>query len=346
MVAAPARLRGRAIHFRSGQRPMMKIYLPLNGGLRCVPDADTASVPPEALWIDLFDPSPEERQAVNNTLGVDLPTRADMEEIEVSSRLYAENGGLYMTALVLANSGTESPVAGVVTFALIRNTLVTIRYTEPQPFRTFEARCRRGTVPATKAENVLLDLLDVIVDRLADIQERASVEIEGISNEIFDPDSSEHPITSREFQDVLRALGRKHNLTGKIRESLLTLSRVLAFLAQAMDTSPNKDVLPHVKTVTRDIQSLQDHLGYLAAKLNYLLDATLGLINIDQNNIIKIMSVAALIFLPPTLIASIYGMNFEHMPELKWMSGYPVSLVLMALSAVVPYVWFKRKGWL
>jgi magnesium transporter len=325
---------------------MMKIYLPLNGGLRIAQDADTASVPPEALWIDLFDPSPEERQAVNNTLGLDLPTRADMEEIEVSSRLYAENGALYMTGLVLANSGTESPVAGVVTFALIRNTLITIRYTEPQPFRTFEARCRRGTVPATKAENVLLDLLDVIIDRLADIQERASVEIEGISREIFDPDNSQHPITSREFQDVLRALGRKHDLSGKIRESLLTMSRVLAFLAQAMDTSPNKDVLPHVKTLTRDVQSLQDHLSYLATKLSYLLDATLGLINIDQNNIIKIMSVAAMVFLPPTLIASVYGMNFQHMPELTWMEGYPLSLVLMVVSAVGPYIWFKRKGWL
>jgi len=325
---------------------MMKIFMPLNGGLRIVPDADTASVPHEALWIDLIDPSPEERQAVNNALGVDLPTRADMEEIEVSSRLYAENGALYMTALVLANSGTENPVAGVVTFALIRNTLVTIRYAEPQPFRTFEARCRRGTVPATKAENVLLDLLDVIVDRLADIQERASVEIEGISREIFDPDNSQHPITSREFQDVLRALGRKHDLSGKIRESLLTLARVLAFLAQAMDTSPNKDVLPHVKTLTRDVQSLQDHLGYLASKLSYLLDATLGLINIDQNNIIKIMSVAAMVFLPPTLIASIYGMNFTVLPEKDWTFGYPLSLVMMFLSAVLPYIWFKRKGWL
>jgi len=325
---------------------MIKIYMPLNGGLRAVPDADGTAIPAEALWIDLFDPSPEERQAVNNTLGVELPTRADMEEIEVSSRLYAENGGVYMTALVLANSGTESPVAGVVTFVLVRNTLITIRYTEPQPFRTFEARCRRGTVGASKAENVLLDLLDVIIDRLADIQERASAEIESISRDIFDPDNDRHPITSREFQDVLRALGRKHDLSGKIRESLLTLARMLAFLTQAMDTKPNKDVLPHVKTLTRDVQSLQDHLAYLAGKLSYLLDATLGLINIDQNNIIKIMSVAAMVFLPPTLIASVYGMNFQHMPELGWVSGYPLSLVLMAVSAVVPYLWFKRKGWL
>ncbi|MDR3526010.1 MAG: magnesium/cobalt transporter CorA [Rhizomicrobium sp.] len=325
---------------------MMKTYLPRNGGLRIVPDADSAAVPPEVLWIDLYDPSPEERQAVNNALGLDLPTRADMEEIEVSSRLYAEHGALYMTALVLANSGTENPVAGVVTFVLVRNTLITIRYTEPQPFRTFEARCRRGTVPATKAENVLLDLLDVIIDRLADIQERASSEIELISREIFDPDSSQHPSSSRQFQDVLRALGRKHDLSGKIRESLLTLSRMLAFLQQAMDTAPNKDVLPHLKTLTRDVNSLQDHLAYLVSKLSYLLDATLGLINIDQNNIIKIMSVAAMVFLPPTLFASIWGMNFHHMPELNSDWGYPIAWIVMLVSAIVPYVWFKRKGWL
>jgi magnesium transporter len=325
---------------------MLKTYMPLNGGLRIVPDADSAAIPPQALWIDMFDPSPEERQAVNNALGIDLPTRADMEEIEVSSRLYAENEALYMTALVLANSGTENPVAGVVTFALIHNTLVTIRYTEPQPFRTFEARCRRGTVAARKAENVLLDLLDVIIDRLADIQERASTEIELISRDIFDPDNTEHPITSGEFQNVLRALGRKHDLAGKIRESLLTLSRMLAFLQQAMDTDVHKEALPHVKTLTRDISSLQDHLGYLSNRLSYLLDATLGLINIDQNNIIKIMSVAAMVFLPPTLFASIWGMNFHEMPELSSHWGYPIAWVVMIVSAIVPYIWFKRKGWL
>jgi magnesium transporter len=323
---------------------MMKTYLPQNGGMRLLPEPDnTAS--PDALWIDLYDPTPEERQAVNNALGTELPTRADMEEIEASSRLYAEGDDLFMTALVMANSGTEKPVAGVVSFVLIRNTLVTIRYTEPQPFRTFEARCRRGTVSAGKAEFVLLGLLDVIVDRVADILERAGSEIEEISREIFDP-ADTHAFTSRDFREVLRALGRKHDLSGKARESLLTLARMLAFLAQAMDTETTRSVLPHVKTLTRDVQSLQDHLSYLAGKLSYLLDATLGLINIDQNNIIKIMSVAAMVFLPPTLIASVYGMNFQHMPELSWVSGYPLSVLLMVVSAVLPYMWFKRNGWL
>jgi magnesium transporter len=325
---------------------MMKKYVPQNGAQRLMPEDDGGTVPPQAMWIDLCDPSPEERQAVNNSLGIELPTREDMEEIEISSRLYAEGDGLFMTALVMANSGTENPVAGVVSFILIRNTLITVRYTEPQPFLTFDARCRRGTVSANKAENALLGLLDVIIDRAADIQERMSSEIEAISHSIFNPSDDAHALSSRDFREVLRALGHQHDLSGKLRESLLTLSRMLAFLAQAMDTNPNKDVLPHVKTLTRDVQSLQDHLGYLASKLSYLLDATLGLINIDQNNIIKIMSVAAMVFLPPTLIASVYGMNFQHMPELSWVSGYPLSLILMVVSAVLPYMWFKRKGWL
>jgi len=144
----------------------------------------------------------------------------------------------------------------------------------------------------------------------------------------------------------LRALGRKHDLSSKIRDSLLSLARMLAFLAQAMDTQPNKDVLPHIKTLTRDVQSLQDHSSYMGTKLSYLLDATLGLINIDQNNIIKIMSVAAMVFLPPTLFASIWGMNFHFMPEIGEWWGYPLAIVVMIFSAVLPYLFFKRKGWL
>ncbi|HEY4986015.1 MAG TPA: CorA family divalent cation transporter, partial [Bradyrhizobium sp.] len=141
-------------------------------------------------------------------------------------------------------------------------------------------------------------------------------------------------------------LGRKHDLTGKMRESLLSISRVLSFLTPAMEGKPNKDVRTHIKTLTRDVQSLQDHTSFLGGKLNYLLDATLGLINIDQNNIIKIMSVAAIVFLPPTLFASIWGMNFQNMPDLHTTFGYYVALVIIVISGILPYVFFKRRGWL
>ena len=325
---------------------MLKIYRLQNGSLKGAEVAEGDAIPAGSLWLDLLNPTPEERRAVDNALGMEMPTRADMEEIEVSSRLYQEGDGIFMTALILSNTDSEQPTADVVTFVLAHEKLVTIRYIDPQPFRTFSLRCERTNLHATSAEAVLLGLLDVIIDRMADVLERVGADIEAVSRDIFNPDTKANT-GARDFQDVLRTLGRKHDLTGKMRESLLTVSRVLSFLMQALDTAkPSKDIKAHLKTLTRDVQSLQDHSSYLAGKLSYLLDATLGLINIDQNNIIKIMSVAAMVFLPPTLFASIWGMNFKVMPELDWVLGYPFAFVVIIVSAILPYLWFKRRGWL
>ena len=324
---------------------MLKIYQQQNGGLRGVALSESDAIPADTPWIDLISPSNEERRKVNDLLGIEMPTRADMEEIEVSSRLYQEDGGIFLTALVLSNTETDTPVADVVSFVLIHDKLVTIRYIDPQPFKTFAARCDRGSTVPQRAEMVLMALLDTIIDRMADVLERAGAEIETVSREIFQPHEGS-VMQSKDFQNVLRRLGRKHDLTGKMRESLLSISRVLSFLTPAMEGKPNKDVRTHIKTLTRDVQSLQDHTSFLGSKLNYLLDATLGLINIDQNNIIKIMSVAAIVFLPPTLFASIWGMNFQAMPELHSAVGYPFALVIIVISGILPYVWFKRRGWL
>jgi magnesium transporter len=324
---------------------MLKSYRPQDGGFKgTVVDAD-GQIPMDAVWLDLFDPTAEERENVNRLLGIELPTRADMEEIEISSRLYAEAGSTFMTALVLANSDTDQPTTAVITFVLSQEKLITVRFADPQPFRTFEGRCQRGTVLARRPETLLLGLVDVIVDRLADILERVGAEIETVSREIFGTEAA-GVLDTKAFQTVLRRLGRKNDLTGKMRESLLTISRMLSFLTQQVEDRADKEARSHIRTIARDIQSLQDHSSYLAGKLSYLLDATLGLINIDQNNIIKIMSVAAIVFLPPTLIASIYGMNFKYMPELDLWWAYPGSIALMILSAIVPYLWFKRRGWL
>ena len=324
---------------------MLKVYQQQNGGLKGVALSEGDAIALDAVWIDLLSPTNEERRKVGALLGIEMPTRADMEEIEVSSRLYQEEGGIFLTALIISNSETENPDADVISFVLTHDKLVTIRYIDPQPFRTFAMRCERGSVTPQKAEMVLMALLDVIVDRMADVLERAGAEIETLSKDIFQP-SEGTVLQSKDFQNVLRRLGRKHDLTGKMRESLLSVSRVLSFLTPAMEGKPNKDVRTHIKTLTRDVQSLQDHTGFLGGKLNYLLDATLGLINIDQNNIIKIMSVAAIVFLPPTLFASIWGMNFQAMPELHSMIGYPIALVIIVISGILPYVWFKRRGWL
>jgi magnesium transporter len=319
---------------------MLKAYRLQNGGLKGTEILEGAPIASESVWIDLLNPTGAERQAVNALLAMEMPTRADMEEIEVSSRLYTEDGGVFMTALVLSHAETDRPMADVVTFVLARDKLITIRYIDPQAFRTFAARCERTMVAAPRAEGVLNALLDVIVDRMADVLERVGADVEAISREIFASHGDR-----RDFQAVLRRLGAKHDLTGKMRECLLTMSRMLTFLSAA-DTKAAKDARAHVKTLARDAQSLLDHSSFLASKLSYLQDATLGLINNEQNNIIKIMSVAAMVFLPPTLIASIEGMNFRYMPELAWSGGYIFSLVLMVVSAVVPYIWFKRRGWL
>ena len=324
---------------------MLKAYQQINGGLKGTVIAEGDPIPAGALWIDLLNPTVEERQRVGLSLGTEMPTRADMEEIELSSRLYSENNSLFMTAMILAHMDTDLPLADAVTFVLSPDKLVTLRYIDPQPFRTFALRCERSTVAASKPDMVLVQLLDIIIDRMADILERNGADVEAISREIFDPQAATRGMR-RDFQEILRRLGTKHGLTSKMRESLLTINRMLTFLNQATDNKAQKDVHGHIKTLTRDVMSLQDHSTFLANKLSYLQDATLGLINNEQNNIIKIVSVAALVFLPPTLFASIWGMNFEHMPELSWLWGYPISIVVIIIAAILPYIYFKRRGWL
>ncbi|HEY2070793.1 MAG TPA: magnesium/cobalt transporter CorA [Rhizomicrobium sp.] len=325
---------------------MLKTFQPQDGGLKAADIAEDGTIPATTLWLDLLNPTPDERKRVDRFLGMELPTRADMEEIEISSRLYQEEGGTFMTALILTNADTDNFSADVVTFVLAHDRLITIRYIDPQPFRTFAIRCERTPLHSARAETVLLNLIDMIIDRMADVLEHIGGDVEAISNEVFNPGKG-HTIGAKDFQSVLGRLGRKHGLTSKMRESLLSLGRVLTFLTQATEGHhTSKDIRAHIKTLTRDVQSLQDHSSFIAGKLAYLQDGTLGLINNEQNNIIKIMSVAAIVFLPPTLIASIYGMNFKFLPELDFAWGYFYSLGLMVISGAVPYLWFKRRGWL
>jgi magnesium transporter len=328
----------------NGKRRMLKAYQQQNGGLKGVTVGEGESPPAGALWLDMLNPTLEERRKVDKFLGLELPTRADMEEIEISSRLYQEDTTLFMTAMVMAQTDTDLPTADAVTFVLTPERLVTIRYIDPQPFRTYALRCERSVVNAARGEFVLMQLLDAIIDRMADILEKTGADVEIISAEIFSPVS--HKMGTRDFQGILRRLGQKHGLTSKMRESLLTIMRMLTFLTQSVDNKHNKETRTHVKTLVRDVQSLQDHSSFVATKVSYLQDGTLGLINNEQNNIIKIMSVASIVFLPPTLFASIWGMNFHHMPELDETWAYPVAVVIIIISGILPYVYFKRRGWL
>lgn len=298
------------------------------------------------VWFDADNPGETEIDALEQALGIEVPTRADMEEIEDSSRLYTENGAAFMTANLPSRVDTEDPVLAPVTFILTGDRLVTLRYHEPRAFRVFETRAARTDLGCSDGMNVLIALLEMVVDRLADILEKIGRDVEQISRTIFRPPSST-PGGDTDYQAVLRDLGRRGDLIANVTDSLVTLERLIAFLAaSAAPRGAGKDGRLRIKTLGRDTRFLTDHTTALSNKLTFLLDATLGMISIQQNSIIKIFSVAAVVFLPPTLIASIYGMNFAGMPELHWAFGYPFALGLMVASAVASYLFFKSRGWL
>jgi magnesium transporter len=305
-------------------------------------------LPDEVVWIDLKGPLPDEIRSVERRLGIEMPTREEMREIEASSRVYEDGDALYLTAPMIVNADTEKPSTTEVTFILKGDRLVTLRYAEPQPFRSLKPRLERYGAGLASGQAVFFWLVDAIIARLADILERAAADVDALSNQIFAAARSQH---RAEQPDLVRAIGRiglNGEMTSRVRESLHTITRILFALGQypAIPSGSRKDTRTRAKTLGRDAQSLSGHAEFLSHKINFLLDATLGLINIEQNAIIKIFSVVAVVFLPPTLIASIYGMNFDLMPELHWELGYPFALLLMVLSAVLPYFLFKRRGWL
>ncbi len=324
---------------------MIKAFVADNDRLRVVDDL--AANKDRIVWADLLCPTKEEETTIEDWIGVGIPTREEMEEIEISSRLYIENGAYVMTATLPAHADGDRPVMSPVTFVLAGNRLITVRYHEPRAFQTFPLRAEKADIGCNNGETILIALLEAIVDRLADVLERASNEVLQISHDIFHPAEKKASKRDRDFQLILRRIGSKEDLVSKIQDSLLTLQRMSGFLANATSQGKNgKDSRTRVKTISRDVISLSDHASFQTQKITFLLDATLGMINIEQNGIIKIVSVAAVVFLPPTLVASVYGMNFDVMPELKWLLGYPFAIALMVVSAVLPFWFFRRKGWL
>lgn len=322
---------------------MITAYVRSNGTLSPLPVEPHGQIPEAVVWLDLLEPTPEEERFVDEVLGLDVPSEEEMQEIEVSSRLYQERGALYMTATVMVGADTAKPGRSPVTFVLIGHRLLTLRYAEPLPFRVFAAQARRHTVPSSTGEEVLAGLLDAIVDRVADILERVQGEIDTLSSDIFVRDETAPRL---DFEEVLRRVGQVQALTTQARESLVSIARLLSFIGRPGETKLPKAFERGFKTIARDVMALSDHASFLTSNINFMLDATLGMINNEQNGIIKIFSVAAVVFLPPTLVASIYGMNFDIIPELKWQFGYLWAIGLMIASAIVPYWYFKRRGWL
>jgi magnesium transporter len=322
---------------------MISVYVPRHGRLERVPVEVGGLLPDEAVWLDLVTPTAQEDKAVEQFLGIAVPTREEMQEIEVSSRLYIENGARYMTATLMCRSESDAPKTTPVTFILSHHRLATVRYDDPRPFAIVETKLGRNCPAKVAGDSILFDLLDAVIDRAADILERVGGEVDELSRMIFDPEDAQPPV----YSEVLKKLGRLGDLTSKVRESLVSIGRVLLFLANESEGLKwSKDTRTQLQSMQRDVISLTDHASYIGNKVTFLLDAMLGVVNLQQNAIIKIFSVAAVVLMPPTLVASIYGMNFKHMPELDWPMGYPMALVIMLLAAIVPYMYFKWKKWL
>ncbi|MGY3454127.1 magnesium transporter CorA family protein [Bradyrhizobium sp. USDA 4353] len=325
---------------------MFSVFVPSESSLKKAAVTDPAALPENAVWVDLVNPSSAEDRAVEQLAGIAVPTREDMQEIEISSRLYIENGARYMTATLMCHSDTDMPRTTAVTFILTGHRLVTVRYDQPRPFAVVEAKLARSCAPGITGEMVLMELLDAVIDRCADILERVGADIDQVSHEIFEPNNERHG-HAKQYSQILIAIGRKGDLTSKVRESLVSIGRLVTFLSAVVEgVKWSKDMREQLKTMQRDVASLTDHASYLAGKITFVLDAMLGVVNLEQNNIIKLFSVMAVVLMPPTLIASIYGMNFKAMPELEWAHGYPMALVLMLICAIVPYYIFKLKKWL
>ncbi len=303
-------------------------------------------IPPEAVWIDLVAPTQEEDKLVEAFVGIAVPTREEMQEIEVSSRLYVENGARYMTATLMCQSDTDMPQHTPVTFILASHRLITVRYDDPKPFVLVGNKLARVCQPSVNGDAVLMDLLDAVIDRAADILEHVGADVDRVSHTVFDPGGRRTNRTLT-YRFTLKSIGRHGDLTSKVRESLVSIGRLVLFLAnEAEGMKLPKDMRAQLKTMQRDVQSLSDHTTFITNKITFLLDAMIGFVNIEQNNVIKIFSVVAVVLMPPTLVASIYGMNFKHMPELDWLLGYPMALVLMFIAAILPYVFFKWRKWL
>jgi len=300
----------------------------------------------DVVWIDMVYPVAEEEALLERALNIAIPTREDMAEIEISSRVYGEGGAMFLTANLLSLPNGRDPIIAPVTFVLSDNRLITVRYHAPRPFQTFVELSMKTQLGCSHGNAVLIALFETIVDRLADILEQASHGLDDISKSIF-VHGARIKRRPGHLAEVLEHIGRAEDLNGKVRDSLATIDRLAGFLMQFTSAAKaDRDDKGRVKTLARDLHSLADYATIQGQKVTFLLDATLGMINIEQNKILGIFSIVAFVFLPPTLIASLYGMNFDVMPELHWRWGYPFALGMMFMSAVLPYLFFKRRGWL
>jgi len=299
----------------------------------------------EAIWIDLYRPQPEQSARMFSELGIEVPTLEDMEEIEISNRLYREAGKDYMTVILPGSRPDGAQVSGPVTFILTPDRLVTVRHHAPRPFETFPTRADRSSAGCATQQRLFLGLVEEIVARFADLLEGIGRTLDTTAAKVYA--GARQALSLDALEESLRSTGREGEALSRVRLGLLSVERMLSvFALWNEDLASDKALRGHVKSMVRDMQALEIHADFLSGRVGLATDTTLGMINLSQNQTVRIVSVVAVLFLPPTLIASIYGMNFDVMPELDWVLGYPMALGLMGLSALASWVYFRWRGWL
>ncbi|MBX9932463.1 MAG: magnesium transporter CorA family protein [Methylobacterium sp.] len=331
---------------------MMSLQGPL-GAVEQSGPSGTACLPAKAVWIDLEDPSAEEAQAVETATGIRVPSYKALSEVENSSRLRRLKNGLSLSSPMITFDKVDSLLKPL-GFVLTKDHLVTIRFHDLRAFAEVKKRIAEQDGACANSTEIFLLLIEELVDSLADALEEMGADLDTLSTRIFDFDvksggkaSSDHRPRRRDvaLRRILRSIGRRGKALGKIRSSLLGLERILPFVGGECEVVLGAEQGPRFETIRRDIASLDEFEIRLSENVQFLLDATLGLINIEQNNTFRVLTVVSVVGVPPTLIASMYGMNFKHMPELEWLYGYPYGLTLIAISALVPILFFWRRGW-
>ncbi len=323
---------------------MLTIYRDDAGSVR---EGASLELPSDVIWIDLLKPTDEEKAFVERRTHIRVPSAEALSEIEATSRLYVDHGVIYLSTPILAQSDTPEAFLSPVGFILSPTVLVTVRFAELSTFEHVADQVRDDASLATNI-GVFTALLEAIVDRGADVLEGLRGELDQISRKVFrgNPANPSHTVRSTNaLRSTLSAVGAIGERVSQARDVLLGVGRIASFARDIGEGWITPEFEVRLGAVLKDVASLNEYEAHLSGKVQFMLDAVLGYITIEQNDLFKVLTIASVVGIPPTLIAGVYGMNFENMPELDWHWGYPFGLGVIVVSAILPLLWFKRRGW-
>ena len=315
---------------------MFNIYTLDKGRLVKIPPEEVTVRKP--IWVDAIAPGEDEREWVEKAFAVTLPQPAHLRDIEASARFYEENEVLHLRSDFLLGKESDSRSV-IVAFVLANNVLFSVHDEDLPVFKHFRMCSHMQPDIVADCHDVLIDLYGSDVEFSADALEEAYADLGGTSETVL-----HNSLSDKKAAAVLANIAHAEHVNGRIRRNLMDTRRAVSFLMRSRLLT--QDQMEEARQIMQDIDSLDGHTAFLFDKINFLMNTTVGFININQNKIVRLFSVAAVALLPPTLVASVYGMNFKHMPELEWANGYPFALLLMAFSVAVPLWIFWRKGWL